>query len=65
MATKTLPRTIKFEERTLADIPGFTKEQLKAHYAVIYQELVNATVQEEVTPKGIMITFTVGYKSKG
>jgi PRTRC genetic system protein C len=65
MAIQIVKRTIKFENRTLQDIKGMTPDQLRQHYANIYPELATATVEEEVTPQGITITFTTGYKSKG
>ncbi|MDT8992818.1 PRTRC system protein C [Curvibacter sp. APW13] len=65
MAITTAKRTIQFEGRNLQDIPGMNAEQMRQHYANIYPELSTATVQEEVTPQGITITYTTGYKSKG
>ncbi|BDT74024.1 hypothetical protein os4_35770 (plasmid) [Comamonadaceae bacterium OS-4] len=65
MAIQTVKRTIKFENRTLQDIRGMTPEQLRVHYTNIYPELATATTEEDVTPQGITITFTTGYKSKG
>ncbi|CAM8643951.1 Prokaryotic Ubiquitin [Comamonadaceae bacterium] len=65
MAIQVVKRTIKFEGRTLQDIKGLTPDGLRVHYANIYPELATATVEEEVAPQGITITFTTGYKSKG
>lgn len=65
MTVATLKRTITFDKRTLADVPGHSADQLRLFYARIYPELNTATVEEVTTAKGIEITFTTGYKSKG
>lgn len=65
MATVQLKRKIVFEGKTLKDVPGMSAEELKTFYARIYAELSTATVEENITPTEITITFTTGYKSKG
>lgn len=64
MATA-IKRTIKFDGRALADIPGMSSQQLKTHYARIYPELTTATVEEEIGNGTVCITFTTGAKTKG
>lgn len=64
MATA-IKRVIKFDGKTLADIPGMSSQQLKTHYARIYPELTTATVEEEVAAGSCSVVFTTGAKTKG
>lgn len=58
-------RTIKFDERTLADVPGYGSEEIRDFYARVYPELRTATIEENITAGGVEIILTTGYKSKG
>lgn len=58
-------RTIKFDERTLADVPGYSAEEIRDFYARVYPELRTATIEENITAGGVEIILTTGYKSKG
>jgi PRTRC genetic system protein C len=62
---KPVKRTITFEGKVLADIPGFSPQQLKTHYSKVRPELATATIEENVTAQGITIRFVAGYDSKG
>lgn len=62
---KVITRTIDFEGKRLKDVPGMSSQELKTFYARIYPELSTATVEEEIAPTGMTVTFTTGYKSKG
>lgn len=64
MATS-LTRKIVFDGKTLKDVPGMSSDELKKFYTRLYPELSTATVEEEIAPTGMTVTFTTGYKSKG
>lgn len=65
MAATTLTRKIVFESKNLKDVPGMSSQELKTFYTRLYPELSTATVEEDIAPTGITVTFTTGYKSKG
>lgn len=65
MAVGQLKRVIKFDNRKLTDVAGYSADQLRQFYTRVYPELSTATVQETVTADGIEVVFTTGYKSKG
>jgi PRTRC genetic system protein C len=68
MALKRSPllRKFTFDGRPLADPdPNLSIDEVRQHYAGAYPALNNASYEQDVTDKAVVINFTTAVGSKG